>query len=318
MHKNIKIVGTGRAPAKTFVDNDALSTFLETDYAWIVGKTGIKTRAILIEETLTDKAAEAAQKALEAAQKTLNARPPDLVLCATIGGDYATPALACCLAERLGLSCPAFDLNAACTGFVYGLDVADAYIRAGKAETILLVCAEKMSRLVDWTDRATCILFGDGAAACVITAGSALRYIRIGCDPSTALLNAPNTGGYRDAGTAPALRMMGPEVYKFAVRTIEHEIDAALSALDIAAEDIDYFLLHQANARIVEGARARLKLPAAKFPTNILRYGNMSAASIPVLLDELCETGIIEKNQTLMFIGFGAGMTVGTAVMRWE
>lgn len=316
----MKIIGMGKALPRRIVKNDELAKFLETSDEWIVSKTGIHARAVCVDETLTELAAAAARDALHAAE--ISAADIDLVLCATATGDYAMPSTACCVALEIGAKCAAFDMNAACTGFVYALDVADSYLRAGKAQSILIVCAEMMSRAVDWRDRASCILFGDGAAACVVTTGESLKYLRISAEPQIEPLFAENLRGNNPfSQSAPDtntfLQMQGQHVYKFAVKTIENEIAAALSALNLDAGDIDFFVLHQANARIIEGARARLRLPPEKFPTNIQNYGNMSAASIPVLLCEMAEHGRVKKGDRLMLIGFGAGMTAGTAVMEW-
>jgi 3-oxoacyl-[acyl-carrier-protein] synthase-3 len=176
--------------------------------------------------------------------------------------------------------------------------------------------------MVDWNDRTSCILFGDGAGACVVAVGENLRYIRAFSDAQISPLFTKSGRGNNpfipeNENEQNFLQMQGQHVYKFAVKTIETEINLALSALKLAPQDIDFFILHQANARIIEGARSRLKLPPEKFPMNIQKYGNMSAASIPVLLAEMAEEGRIKKGDTLMFLGFGAGMTAGTAVITW-
>jgi 3-oxoacyl-[acyl-carrier-protein] synthase-3 len=180
-----------------------------------------------------------------------------------------------------------------------------------------------MSRMVDWTDRTSCILFGDGTAAFVVTAGESLKYIRTIADPNVGMLfskssphgNNPFVEPHEDENMF--LQMQGQHVYKFAVRTIESEISLALAAVNKTAQDVDYFILHQANARIIEGARTRLKLPPEKFPMNIQKYGNMSAASIPVLLCEMVEDGRVKRGDLCVMIGFGAGMTAGTAVIEY-
>lgn len=319
----MKILGTGKNLPQTSVTNAELAVFLETSDEWIASKTGIYSRTICKDESITDLAEAAARNALENAGLSIS--EIDVLICATITGDYTTPSIACCVLERFendGAKCAAFDINAACSGFVYALDVADSFLKAGKARNILIVCAEMMSRMVDWRDRTSCILFGDGAGACVVTAGDALKYIRVFSDAQIKPLfaeagrgNNPFLTGTSNAGF---LQMQGQHVYKFAVKTIEEEINLALSALQLTPQDIDFFILHQANARIIEGARSRLKLPPEKFPMNIQKYGNMSAASIPVLLAEMAEDGRIKKGDTLMLLGFGAGMTAGTAVIEWK
>jgi len=303
----MKIAGTGKKLPQTTVSNAELAKFLETSDEWITSKTGIHSRTICKSESITDLAEAAARNALENAGLSIS--EIDMLICATVTGDYLMPSMACCILERFeAAKCPAFDINAACSGFIYAMDIADSFIKAGKAKNILIVCAEMMSRMVDWQDRASCILFGDGAGACVVTEGDLLKYIRVFSDAQIEPLFT-KFGGF--------LQMQGQHVYKFAVKTIETEINLALSALKLTPQDIDFFILHQANARIIEGARSRLKLPAEKFPMNIQKYGNMSAASIPVLLAEMAEEGRIKKGDTIMLLGFGAGMTAGTAVLEW-
>jgi len=316
----IKIVGTGRKLPGYMVTNKELAEFLDTGDEWITSKTGIKSRAVCTDESLTDLAYDAVNIALDKAG--LLPSDIDLVIGATMSGDYLMPSLACCVLERFGVSCPAFDVNAACSGFVYALDTADAYINCGKAKTVVIIAADMMSRMLDWNDRSTSILFGDGAAACVITKGDSLKYIRTTAFAHIDPLFAKAGNGSNPFAKSPQpkgfLEMQGQHVYKFAVKTVEHEIQSALTAANLKAQDVDYFILHQANARIIDGARARLKLPAEKFPMNIQHYGNMSAASIPVLIDEMLEEGKIKPGDVLMLIGFGAGMTAGTALMVWE
>ena len=318
----IKIIGTGKKLPKHVAYNDELAAFLDTSDEWITSKTGIQSRNICTDESLTELATEAAHIAI--AKAGISTTDIDMLICPTITGDYSMPSMACCVLEQLGAKCPAFDINAACSGFVYSLDVADSFIRAGKAKNILIIAAEMMSRVVDWQDRSTCILFGDGACACVVTAGDSLKYIRTIADGQIAPLCTQAGRGSspfaKEGETVflPFLQMQGQHVYKFAVKTIETEIRLALDALNLKAEDVDYFILHQANTRIIDGARNRLKLPPEKFPMNIQKYGNMSAASVPVLLDEMLEDGRVKKGDTILMMGFGAGMTAGTAVMVWE
>jgi len=315
----IKIIGTGKKLPKHAVTNETLATFLDTSDDWIISKTGIKTRAICTEESLTDLAEAASRTALTKAGILMS--DVDMLICATMTGDYYMPSMACCVLERLGGVCPAFDVSAACSGFIYALDVADAFISAGKAETVLIVAAEMMSRMVDWNDRTSSILFGDGACGCVVTHGNALKYIHTVSDANVAPLFAKAGRGnnpFIEESVSPGyLEMQGQQVYKFAVKTIEKEIHLALNATNMEAEDVDYFILHQANTRIIDGARIRLRLPVEKFPMNIGKYGNMSAASIPILLDEMIDDGRIKTGDVLMLIGFGAGMAAGTAVLEW-
>lgn len=316
---SLRIAGTGRALPEKAVSNADLSTYLDTNDEWITTKSGIKSRMVCTHESLTDLAEAAGLSALgEAGVETSDI---DLIICATINGDLSTPSLACTVAERLGIKRPAFDVNAACTGFIYALDVAEAYINTGKANNILLVCAEMMSKHVDWTDRSTCVLFGDGAGACVLTKGNALKYIRLSADGNSELLYRKTGRGnnpFVSDDKNGFLRMRGQDVFKFAVHTAEKEAKLAMSELNRTPEDIDYFILHQANLRIIESARARLKQPQSKFPVNISKYGNMSSASIPILLDEMLEKGEIKTGDSLLLVSFGAGMTAGVCILDWE
>ena len=316
---SFKIAGTGRGIPKKVVTNDDLSRFLDTDDEWITTRTGIKTRHVCTDESLTDLSQMAAQRAIGNAG--LESKDIDLIICSTINGDYVTPSLACVVQERIGASCPAFDVNAACSGFIYALDIAALYLDQNKAKNVLIVCAEMMSRHIDWTDRRVCVLFGDGAGACVLSKGTALKYIKL-------VAEGDNKPIYLESGTGNSpfvenknsgfMQMMGNDVYKFAVGMVEREVTAALSALEMSPDDIDYFVLHQANKRIIDTARAKLKQPAKKFPINIQNYGNISSATIPILLDEMTEQGRIKAGDTLFLNAFGAGMTAGSCVLVWE
>ena len=315
----LKITGTGHALPERSVSNNELAAFLDTSDEWIVGKTGIKSRFICTDENLGDLAVRAAEAALKDAETEPGQL--DYIICSTIGAEYVTPALACLVAAKLGAGCPAFDINAACAGFVYALDTAAAYL-TGNAKHILIVSAERMSSYVDWTDRRVSVLFGDGAGACVVINGGALKYSKLLTNGNLKLIYIEaGSGGSPFAAPAAGKRVVhmdGPEVFKFAVQTIERETRAALLSLDMTPDDVDYYLLHQANRRIVDSARTRLGQPAEKFPVNINRTGNTSSASIPILLDEMRREGRIKTGDTLLLSAFGAGMTAGTCVLKWE
>jgi 3-oxoacyl-[acyl-carrier-protein] synthase-3 len=315
----IKIIGTGKALPDKTVTNDMLSHYIETSDEWIYSHTGIRERRVCTTETAVDLAEQAAVNAVSNAGVSLS--DIDMVICATVSGDYITPSLACCLIERLGISAPAFDIGAACSGFLYALDTADTYISAGKARHILIVGVERMSRYLDWTDRNTCILMGDGAGACVIAPGSAVKYARLWAAGDVEPLHIPaGTGNSPFAAehhNARFLKMNGQHIFKFAVRTVEAEIKKALEAVDMDAKDVDYFILHQANKRIIDSARAKLGQPEEKFPVNIEKYGNLSAASIPVLLDEMVTDGKIRPGSKLVLTAFGGGTTAATMVIIW-
>lgn len=319
----IKIIGSGVGQPKRQVGNDELAALagIDTSDEWIRSRTGIATRRLCADETLTDLATTATDAALTDAGVGVDG--VDYLVCATIGGDARTPSLACMVAERLALTCPAVDLNGACVGFIYALDTAAALIAAGRATTVVVLCAEKMSAYLDFTDRSTCVLFGDGAAAVVVTAGHGLEYIHLGTQPDSQAIVLPNRmlGNNPLAvgvDTEPVLSMDGQKVFKFAVNALETETLRALTTLGLAPEQIDHYVIHQANRRIIDFAIQRLGLPPSKFPLNIEQYGNMSAVSIPTLLHEMRAQGQIQPGERLLLCAFGAGLTYGACVIRWE
>lgn len=319
----IKIIGTGIGQPKRQVSNDELAELagIDTSDEWIRTRTGISTRRLCTDETVTDLAVTAADGAL--AEAGVSPAEVDYLLCATIGGDTRTPSLACTVAEVMDMTCPAVDLNGACVGFLYALDTAAALVAAGRAKTVLIVCAEKMSAHMDFTDRSTCVLFGDGAAAVVVTAGSALEYMHLGTQPDSHAIRLPNKmlGNNPVAvgtETEPVLTMDGQKVFKFAVTMMDQEIERALDALHLNADDIDHYVVHQANRRIIDFAIQKLGLNPDKFPINIADYGNMSAVSIPTVLHEMRQRGEISTGQRLLLCAFGAGLTYGACVISWE
>jgi len=316
---SLKIIGLGKGIPEKSVSNDELSGFIDTNDEWIVSRTGIKSRHVCTDESLTDLSAAAAAQAIEKAG--LTAAGIDLVICTTISGDFRTPSLACCVSERIGTKCPAFDINAACTGFIYALDVASLYLSSGKMNNILIICAEMMSKHMDWNDRGTCVLFGDGASACVVSSGNALKYINLTASGNSGMINISSGTGnspFMENSGFQYLHMEGQEVFKFAVNIVESELNQALSTLGMSAGKIDRFVLHQANKRIIDSIKNKLRQPEEKFPVNIERYGNLSSASLPLLLFEMQENGEIKPGNTLFLSAFGAGMTAGSCVIVWE
>lgn len=316
---SIAITGTGHALPAQVVTNDDLSEILDTNHEWIVERTGIESRRIC-DAGLTPVAIEAAQHALQSAGRA----PGDLdyILCATMSADYATPALACLLQQALGADCPAWDLNAACSGFLYGLDVAAALIESGKARRILLVAAESMSRTVDWTKRDTSVLFGDGAGAVVVEAGEDLLAIRLRTEGNPAPLymrspsgNCPYTPPRDGDGY---LHMDGRDIYRFAVGAMATDIETVIRDAGLTPDEVDYVLPHQANVRILEAAAKRLPIPREKFLHNMRTVGNTSAASIPILLDEARQAHKIRAGHVVVMSAFGAGLTTAACVLRWS
>jgi 3-oxoacyl-[acyl-carrier-protein] synthase-3 len=302
------------------VTNEDLTKFLDTSDEWISTRTGIRERRVLSTESLNDLASKAAKAALESAG--LTEKDIDFILCSTVQGEWVTPALSCMVQRELGAACPVLDINGACAGFVYALDVADAFLKSGKARRVLIVCAEAMSHIADWTRREECVLFGDGAGAVVVDGGEGLLAMRLTTRGDSALLHMRASTGNSPFETHPAqqdfLHMAGQEVYRFAVSACVEDLRAILSQAGIAQGKVDYFLLHQANFRILEAVRARMEQPPEKFPHNLERYGNTSSATIPILLDEMNRAGLLKAGQMLALSAFGAGLVTGACLIRWN
>lgn len=315
---SFQILGTGSALPACRKTNDDLSQLVDTSDEWITTRTGIKERHILTTETVTEIAVAAAKNALD--NSGIIASELDYIICPTLAGDYMTPSLACVVQMELGASCPAVDVNGACSGFLYGLDVAEGIFARKKARYVLVLAAERLSRILDWTDRSTCVLFGDAAAAVVLGEGDALRFLEVTAHGNLCLAAPLSSGScpYTEPDTRkPGLLMKSREVYTFAVGAISSGIEKAAQETGISTEETDYYFLHQANMRIIETARKKLGLPREKFPVNIQKYGNTSAVSIPLLLDEWNRAGKLKKGQHLVMCAFGAGLTTGTAAIDW-
>lgn len=329
----IKITGTGSALPEKIVTNFDLEKLVETSDEWIQKRTGIAERRISDGETVSTLAADACRKALEMAGKS--AEDVDLILVATCSPELLLPCCACQVQELIGASgAAAFDLNAACSGFLFALNTAYAYLHSGICQNVLVVGSEVLSKLVDWKDRGTCILFGDGAGAAFVEASAedivrsngrraGLECMVQGSDGAKGMVLSCAERAVNNAFTAvrqtdsPYIHMDGQEVYKFATKQVPACIQEALDKADLAADDVDWFLLHQANVRIIESVAKRLKVDIARFPMNIHRIGNMSSATIPVLLDELNRGDRIQDGNRLVLSGFGAGLTYGATVMVW-
>lgn len=318
-----RITGTGSCLPGAAVTNEWMSTILDTSDEWIAGRTGIRERRLVREESLADLAEGAARDAL--GQAGLEPEELELIVVATITADHVTPSAACELQARLGAAnALAFDLGAACSGFLFAMQTADAFLRAGRFQNALVVGAEVLSRLLDWTDRSTCVLFGDGAGAAILQPGGRgiLSYDQ-GCDGERggALLcgGRKNNNPLVSTDTeADHVHMDGQAVYKFAVTTVPASIQKAVSRAGLEMEEIRYFLLHQANLRILRSVAKRLGIAEEKFPVCLDRCGNVSAASIPILLDEVNRKGMLRPGDKIVLAGFGAGLSWGTAVMEWQ
>lgn len=321
-----RITGTGSyAPAKVLTNVD-LESMVATSDEWIAERTGIRARRVAgAGEACSDLAIKAAQRALDAA--SIGAVDLDMILLATCTGDYPLPATACLIQHQLGATrAAACDLSAACCGFVYALSVADAYVRTGMRH-VLVVGSEVMSAITDWTDRNTCILFGDGAGAVVVGASKGEHGIlstHLRSDGALWELIAVPGGGSRLPPSEKVvteklncIKMKGNETFKVAVRTLEEIARETLAANNIKIEDIDLYIPHQANVRILKAVSDRLGLPLEKVMLNLDRYGNTSAASIPIALDEAVREGRIKEGSLVMLGAFGAGLTWASALIRW-
>ena len=319
----VRIIGTGSSLPGNIVDNRELSRFVDTSDEWIRERTGIGERHISTGETVVSLSAEACERALENAGR--DAGEVELLLVATCSPERNIPCAACQVQSRIGAGkAVAFDLNAACSGFLFALHTACAYVEAGMYANALVAGGEVLSKLVDWTDRGTCILFGDGAGAVYVEKadrGGILGYVQHSDGARGNVLTCDTRGlknPYADFSLETAyIQMDGREVFSFAMRTVPAGILEVLEKTRIPKEDIDLFLLHQANQRIIDGIARRLNVDPGRFPSNVSRVGNMSSASIPVLLDELNRKGALKEGMKLALSGFGAGLTYGACVMEW-
>ncbi len=309
----LQILGTGRAVPEQIVTNDDLAQRVDTNDEWIVARTGIRERRFAAGETLTDLTVEAARKAMERA----GVQPQDIGLCitATVTPDRLFPSQACLIHQKLGLpeDCPAFDLSAGCTGFLFAMETAAAMLPRMNRPYALLMGGELLSRILDMDDRSTCILFGDGAGAAVVkTTENAPWFAQMGSRGDRDILWAWGPGQER-----PYLHMDGQGVFQFAIKTVPQVAKQLLEKAGLDKDQVDWYVPHQANHRIVESAAKRLKVPLELFYENMDRYGNTSAGSIPIALDEMVEKGLLQRGQWVMCLGFGAGLTWGGALFQW-
>lgn len=323
----VGIIGTGKYVPERILTNKELEAMVETNDEWIVTRTGIKERRLAsAEEATSDLALHASLEAIAAAG--LTAEDIDLIIVATITPDMFFPSTACLLQEKLGAKkAAAFDLSAACSGFIYGLATGSSMVASGMYKNVLVVGAETLSRITDYTDRNTCILFGDGAGAVVlgrVEEGRGFQSFELGADGSGGELLKVSGGGSRIPATAESIEtkqhfihMAGNDVFKFAVRIMGGAAEEALLKAGLTKDDIDLLVPHQANIRIIQSALNRLDLSADKAMINLDKYGNMSSASIPVALAEAVEQGRVSEGDHLVLVGFGGGLTWGASVLVW-
>lgn len=314
-----RITGTGGYLPERILANADLEQMVDTTDEWIVSRTGIRKRHIASgHETTTDLAEQAARRAMQAAG--VEATDIDLIVLGTTTPDMVFPSTACLLQQRLDIhGCAAFDVQAVCTGFIYALDIADKFIRTGAAQCALVVGAETLSRIVDWRDRTTCVLFGDGAGAVVLQQSD---------EPGILSSHLHADGQYQELLKVPAgivqgearnayIEMQGNEVFKMAVNTLGRIVDETLSANRLAKSDVDWLVPHQANIRIIAATAKKLNIPMSRVVVTVNEHGNTSAASVPLALDEAVRDGRIKRGEILLLEAFGGGFTWGSALVRY-
>ncbi len=323
----VGITGIGSAIPDKVITNDDLSKIVDTSDEWIRTRTGIRERRIVEDDMATsDLCTEAAIKALEDAK--VDPKDIDLIIVATVTPDMAFPSTACIVQKNLGATnAAAFDMSVGCSGFLYGLATGTNFIKAGAYEKVLVIGAEVLSKIMDWEDRSTCVLFGDGAGACVLERceeGLGILSYNLGADGENGHFLTQPAGGSRMPASIETvnnrlhyIHMDGREVFKFAVRAMEKASIEALKEVNMELEDIDFLIPHQANIRIINSAAKRLKVPKDRVYVNLDRYGNMSSASIPIALDEAYREGLINKGNNILMVAFGAGLTWASVMLKW-
>ena len=314
------IRGTGMYVPEKIVTNDDLSILVETNDEWIQKRVGIKERHIAVTETTSEMGYRAAQAALDNAG--LQADALDLILCATVSGDTVSPSLACMVQNKLGADCMAYDINAACSAFLFLLETAEGYFARGKCKNILVVGAERMSRIVDWSDRGTCVIFGDGAGAAVLTKADTPYDSVFTVHGGDSVIKIPSYPGKSpfwqgDVSEQPYVYMNGQETFKYAVTAIANDVHTLLENNGLTIDDIRYIVPHQANYRIIDSAAKRGGIPLEKFYLNIERFGNTSSASIPMALDEMNRAGLLTRGDRLILCAFGGGLANAACLITW-
>ncbi|MBE6705369.1 MAG: ketoacyl-ACP synthase III [Ruminococcaceae bacterium] len=315
----INILGTGSYLPEKILTNDELSTMVETNDEWITQRVGIKERRVSVTETAADMAVNAAKEAL--AKAGLSGNDIDLIVCATISSETLCPTVAGMVGAAIGAQCPAFDVSSACSGFLFALDTAAAFIDRGGIRNALVIGAERLSKLVDWSDRSTCVIFGDGAGAAVVTKGDNYLAHLLFTNGGNEVIEIPSFGGsspfYKNEPKHPYIFMDGQETFKFAVKKIVDDIKAVLDMAGLTIDDIAYIVPHQANVRIIDYAAKRLKISPDKIFVNIEKVGNTSAASVPIALAQLASSGKLNKGDKIILCAFGGGLSSAACIIEW-
>lgn len=321
-----RIIGTGSCLPETNISNEQMAQIVDTSDEWISSRTGIRNRRIVKNETGAGMAVKAAKKALENGK--VSAEEIELIIVATCTNDMQFPSTACMVQSEIGAKhAAAFDISAACSGFLFALNTAHAYLKSGIYRKALIIGTEVLSKMVDWTDRSTCVLFGDGAGAAVVEVSETGMegFVQYADGVKGEVLtcigrkveNPVQDKSGKEENVSDYISMNGQEVFKFAVKKVPECIQEVLAQTGTEKEEIRWYILHQANSRIIQSAAKRLKVSEEKFPMNMDQYGNTSAASIPILLDEMNRKGLLERGDKLILSGFGAGLTWGAAQITW-
>ncbi|MBQ4109632.1 MAG: ketoacyl-ACP synthase III [Clostridia bacterium] len=315
----IKILGTGAYVPEKIVTNDDLAKMVDTSDEWITQRVGIKERRVSETETAADFAVNAAKEAM--ANANITADELDLIIAATISAENICPTVAGTVQNRIGATCPAFDINSACSGFMFALDTAVSYIARGNIRNILVIGTERLSKLVDWDDRSTCVIFADGAGAMVIAPGEGYLASKMFTAGGDDVIKIPAFGGtspfYTNEKPAPYIFMDGQETFKFAVNKIVNDVKEVIEKAGMTLDEIDHLVLHQANTRILDFAAKRLKISKEKIIVNIDKYGNTAAASVPIAFNELAKSGRLKRGDTVVMSAFGGGLSSGTCLIRY-
>lgn len=322
----VQVIGTGSYVPQRIVSNNDLSEIVDTSDEWISSRTGIRERRISEGENTSDISSRAAERAMESAK--INPEDIDLIVVGTATPDSFIPSTACIVQNNIkAINSTCFDISAACSGFIYGLDIAAQYIRSGRAKTVLVIGAEILSKVINWKDRGTCVLFGDGASAAILQRSDeeGILSIYTGSDGSkgevltchAVPVNNPYINETNDKAFESIIEMDGREIFKFAVKIIVKTVERLLQDAGLSMDDIKYIVPHQANYRIIESAAKRLDINADKFYTDLDRYGNTSAASVGIALDEMCKKELIKKGDKVLLVGFGGGLTYGGLILKY-
>jgi 3-oxoacyl-[acyl-carrier-protein] synthase-3 len=316
---NFKIIGTGMYVPDNIVENSDLEKFVDTTDEWIQQRIGVCRRHISVNETASDMGYQAALRALESSGTAVS--DLDLILAATVSCENVSPSLACKVQNLLGATCLAFDINAACASFVFLLETVAGFFARGTVKKALIIGGEQLSRIVDWTDRSTCVIFGDGAGAVVLEQGDNFLDSTLTSVGGENIILIPHYQGespfWKRESEKPFIHMRGQETFKFAVNAVCSDLKLLLDRNGLTMDDIKYIVPHQANKRIIDYAAVMMNAPQDKFYLNIENYGNTSSASIPIALDEMNRSGMLQKDDLLLFVAFGGGLAHAACLLRW-